>query len=275
MPDEVTREDIADGLRGLGVKEGDVLLVHSSLSRFGYVEGGAEAVIDALLDAVGTTGTVMLPTHTWDRMSAENAVFDVRQTPCCVGQIPETFRRRAAALRGLHPTHSCAVIGPLREEMLRDHETQVTPCGRKSPYQRLLSTRPPVSGHGKIVFLGVDLRVNTTFHALEEIACLPWLFDRFELLYTVDYDGRKRPVPSRRHSAAMPRDFAKMEWVLTGRGVMQKGRIGAAPVRVVDGPGMERVVVPMLAEDPFLLLAPEAAERERRRYEEWNVERRQ
>ena len=64
-----------------------------------------------------------------------------------------------------------------------------------------------------------------------------------------------------------------MEWVLTGRGVMQKGRVGSAPVRILDAAGMERVVVPMLAEDPFLLLAPQEAERERRRYEQWNAER--
>jgi aminoglycoside 3-N-acetyltransferase len=270
---EVTREDTADGLRELGVTDGDVLLVHSSLSRFGYVVGGADAIIDGLLDAAGPNGTVMVPTHTWDRMSAESPVFDVRETASCVGLVPETLRKRPEAVRGLHPTHSCAAIGPLREELLRDHETQVTPCGSKSPYQRLMSSGAPVGGRGKIVFLGVDLRVNTTFHALEEIACVPWLFDRFEILYTIDYQGRKRPVPSRRHSANMARDFGKMEWVLTGRGVLVRGRIGDAPVRVVDAAGMERVVAPMLAEDPFLLLSREPADRERRRYERWIGER--
>jgi hypothetical protein len=215
-------------------------------------------------------------------------------TPAEAGMVrthAHTMRRatpqRTADSRWVEPTPTiapvmvCVVLTGMPSSVERNSETaaavsaQVPPCGRKSPYQRLLSRRAPVAGRGKIIFLGVDLRVNTTFHALEEIACLPWLFDRFEILYTVDYDGRKRPVPSRRHSANMPRDFAKMEWVLTGRGVVQKGRIGAAPVRVVDAPGMERVVVPMLAEDPFLLLAPEAAERERRRYEQWNAERRQ
>jgi len=273
MLNELTQEDIADGLRELGITDGDVLLVHSSLSRFGHVIGGADAVIDALLTAVGPEGTVMVPTHTWDRMSPDEPVFDVRQTACCVGLIPETFRQRPAALRGLHPTHSCAAIGPLREELLRDHETQVTPCGSKSPYQRLMIWRGPVRGRGKIVFLGVDLRVNTSFHALEEMACVPWLFDRFEMLYSIDHRGRKRPVPSRRHSANMPRDFGKMEWILTGRGVLVRGRIGDAPVRILDAAGMERVVAPMLAEDPFLLLAKEAADRERRRYEHWAAER--
>lgn len=276
MTTAVTGAEIAVGLARLGVDEGDVLLVHSSLSRFGYVEGGADAVIDALLEAVGSHGTVMVPTHTWDRIGDDTPVFDVRETPCCVGRVPETFRRRPEALRGLHPTHSCAAIGPLREELLRDHETQVTPCGSKSPYQRLMNCGAPGDGRGRgrIVFLGVDLRVNTSFHALEEIAGVPWLFDRFEMLYTVDYEGRRRAVPSRRHSAEMARDFEKMEPVVLQEGVLVKGQIGQAQVRVVDAAGMERVVAPMLARDPFLLLAPAAAARERRRYEFWNSERR-
>jgi len=262
----VTREQIAFGLRELGVTDGDVLLVHSSLRSFGHVDGGADAVIDALLDAVGPQGTVLVPTHTWDRVNARNPVFDVRLTPGCVGLIPETFRRRPGAYRGLHPTHSCAGIGPMTHELLDGHETQVTPCGRKSPYQRLMDCG------GKIVFLGVDLRVNTSFHALEEMAAVPWLFVRFEMLYTIDHDGRKIPVPSRRHGERHPRAFEAMEPVLGREGVLRKGRIGRAEVRVVEAAGMERVVMPMLARDPFLLLRRDVAERERRRYEHWQAE---
>lgn len=267
MRAEVTQEEIADGLRCLGVRAGDALLAHSSLSRFGHVVGGAEAVIDALLDAVHPEGTVMVPTHTWDRIGAGNPAFDVRHTACCVGLIPETFRARPETYRNLHPTHSCAAIGPLTHELLDAHETQVTPCGAKSPYQRLMA----LGGRGKIVFLGVDLRVNTSFHALEEIAGVPWLFDRFEMLYTVDHEGRRLAVPSRRHASDMPRDFERMEPILESGGVLVKGRIGEAQVRVVDAAGMEGLIVPMLAEDPFLPLAPEAARRERRRYQEWQA----
>lgn len=263
---KVTLRDIADGLGALGLSEGDVLLVHSSLSRLGHVDGGADAVIDALLEAVGPAGTVMVPTHTWDRIDARNPVFDVRETASCVGAIPETFRRRPEAVRGLHPTHSCAAIGLMREELSRGHETQVTPCGSKSPYQRLMDCA------GKIVFLGVDLGVNTSFHALEEMAGVPWLFVRFEMLYSVDYEGRKIPVPSRRHSDKMPRDFRKMEPILEREGVLAKGRIGEAEVRVVDAAAMRDLLLPMLAEDPFLLLVPGLAERESQRYEQWRAD---
>ncbi len=261
----VTRGDVSEGLRALGIAAGDLLLVHSSLSRFGRVEGGAEAIIDGLLDAVGPRGTVLVPTHTWDRVNARNPVFDVRRTPGCVGLIPETFRGRDSALRGLHPTHSCAAIGPLEVEMLAGHETQVTPCGSRSPYQRLIERR------GRIVLLGVTLLVNTSFHALEEMAAVPYLFDRFEMLYALDYEGRRIAVPSRRHADGLLRAFEAMEPVLAREGALARGRIGEATVRVIDAAAMERTVMPLLAEDPFVLLAPEAARRERARYERWRA----
>ena len=60
-----------------------------------------------------------------------------------------------------------------------------------------------------------------------------------------------------------------MEPVLARCGALVTGPIGAAEVRIIDAAAMERVVAPMLAEDPFLLLAREDAERERARYDRW------
>jgi hypothetical protein len=59
----VRKEDIKAGLTRLGLKKGDTVGVHSSLSSFGYVDGGADAVIDALLETVGPRGNVVMSTH--------------------------------------------------------------------------------------------------------------------------------------------------------------------------------------------------------------------
>ncbi|MFO7958594.1 MAG: AAC(3) family N-acetyltransferase [Candidatus Brocadiia bacterium] len=259
----VTRHDIGSGLASLGVEAGDILLVHSSLSRFGWVEGGADAVIDALVDAVGEDGNVVVPTHTWSTVHAKDPVFDVRRTPSVVGRITEVFRERPESLRSMHPTHSCAAIGPLADELTRGHETQITPCGSRSPYQRLIERG------GKIVFLGVTLFVNTTFHALEETACVPWLFDRFEILYVVDYEGVRRKVPSRRHADGLRRDYEGLEPLLEREGALAKGQIGDATVRVMDAARMAGVLLPRMAENPFLTLGEEFAKRERKRYDRW------
>jgi len=86
------------------------VLVHSSLSSLGCVEGGADAVIDALLDVLGPGGTLVVPTLTGtESLSAENPPrYDPDATPCWTGRVPETLRRRPGAMRSLHPTHSVA-----------------------------------------------------------------------------------------------------------------------------------------------------------------------
>ena len=57
----VTKQDIVNALAELGVKPGDLLEVHSSLSSFGHVEGGAAAVVEALMEAVTEEGTIYMP----------------------------------------------------------------------------------------------------------------------------------------------------------------------------------------------------------------------
>jgi aminoglycoside 3-N-acetyltransferase len=104
-------------LEALGVRRGGVLLVHSSLSSLGFVAGGAHTVIGALRMALGPEGTLVVPTHTWDRPGRGDFAFDVRSTPSCVGVISETFRAMPEAIRSLHPTHSVAAVGPMARDL--------------------------------------------------------------------------------------------------------------------------------------------------------------
>ena len=59
----MTKANIKTGLTSLGLKNGGTVGVHSSLSSFGHVEGGAETVIDALLETAGHQGNIVMSTH--------------------------------------------------------------------------------------------------------------------------------------------------------------------------------------------------------------------
>src|SRR5262245_28997768 len=56
----ISQEELAQGLRRLGVQPGAIVEVHSSLSAFGRVVGGAPAVIDALIDVITPDGTIVM-----------------------------------------------------------------------------------------------------------------------------------------------------------------------------------------------------------------------
>ncbi|EKY27378.1 hypothetical protein HMPREF0216_01411 [Clostridium celatum DSM 1785] len=61
-----TVKSISEGLRKIGVKEGDVIIVHSSLSSFGWVCGGAQAIVESLFNVVGKNGTIVMPSQSGD-----------------------------------------------------------------------------------------------------------------------------------------------------------------------------------------------------------------
>ena len=92
-------------------------MVHSSLSAIGFVEGGAETVVDALLQAVGKRGTLLAPS--FNHRAA--TVFNRLTTPTTNGAIPDALWRRAEAERSAHPTHAVAAIGPQARHYCRGH----------------------------------------------------------------------------------------------------------------------------------------------------------
>ena len=164
-PPYITRTMIEDGLRDLGLAEGDIVMAHSSLSSFGYVEGGADAVIDALLTVIGPTGTLCMPTLTYGDYTPDNPppLFDPQTTKGIVGKIPETFRQRPGVKRSLHPTHSIAAFGPQAEVLIKDHEYSRTPSGPHSPWGKIRDLG------GWVLMAGCGMLPMTMSHGPEEV----------------------------------------------------------------------------------------------------------
>ena len=123
MSDGLGVAELTAGLRELGLAPGDDVLVHSSLSSLGRVDGGAQTVCEALVRAVSPGGTVCCPTITGSRRYSKSIPprFSV-DDPCWSGAVPEAMRHRADAVRSLHPTHSVACVGPRAAELTCGHE---------------------------------------------------------------------------------------------------------------------------------------------------------
>ncbi|WP_273333314.1 AAC(3) family N-acetyltransferase [Dictyoglomus turgidum] len=248
----VRKEDIVGKIRGQGIKEGDIMLVHSSLRSFGYVEGGAETVIDALLESVGEEGTVIVPTITAKSTdSPENPpIFDVNNTPCWTGIIPETFRKRKEAKRSLHPTHSAAAIGGLRDLIIEGHEFSESPCDKNSPYYK------NAERNGYIMLIGVDQNSNTSIHSCEEIVGVPYhLQEEFTQVYITGYDGEKILVRNRLHNwNKPPTDFNKIESLLLEKSIMKIFHIGNSTIRLIKASQMFDMLIDILTKNPLFLL---------------------
>ena len=253
---------LTDELRALGLAAGDVVLVHTSVKGLGRIDGGPAAVVDALLDAVGETGTVLFPTLTGSKHDGPDhpPTIDLATTACArfVGVTPETARQRPDAVRSIHPTHSVAAIGANRETWTQGHERGASPCDEASPYYRLMEQG------GKILLLGgVTHDSNTSIHCIEEIAGVPYhLQPEFTNGKVSLPDGDQVIVRNRLHiwqqqysHLNLPRDFTVASEPLIAAGGQRSRRIGKTDSTLIDAPAMREVLVPILQRDPLFLLS--------------------
>ena len=262
----VTQRDIKDGLRRVGLQTGDCVLVHSSLSSFGYVEGGVDAVIDALLHVVGASGTLMMSAITTGgrfvaeciRAADEGRVasvepFDPENAQTWAGKIPESFRKRPGVIRSLHPTHSVSAYGSLAEEMCRNHENAPSPCGKNTPYMRLADLE-----RGFVLLLGINHGSNTTIHGIEEIANLEYVvYPKVCRIPFLTPTGVKE-AHTRVHISHLNRKFNVLETAYMDGKAQTVTVIGNSCVRLVNVKRMTEISLDALKKDSWIFLTPEA-----------------
>ena len=247
----LTREKLITDLKDLGIEKGDILLVHSSLSRLGHVEGGADTVIDALLEAVGPDGTVLMPVYPihgdWVEFIQAEPVFDPRRSPSYLGKITDVFWRRPGVLRSLHPTHSVAVYGKYAVYLTQDHEKSQSPCGDPSPFEKLMKL------NGKILHLGSPFCTTSSFHVVEDmVPDFPkkvYLDEPIFMKY-IDIEGIEHSVPVKVHDPTLASkriDHVKEKEMEIYKycvefGIVKTGKVGEANVHLIDANGLETVL---------------------------------
>ncbi len=184
----LTRISLAERLREAGMEKDQIVLVHSSMSKLGWIVGGAEAVILALLDVLGDQGTLMMPSHTsdnsdpsdwsnppvpkswWPLIREHTPPYNPRTTPTrMMGTIPELFRTWPGTIRSAHPVTSFAANGPLAEYLTSEHALDEE-FGNSSPIGRLYEL------DGYVLLAGVGHTNNSSIHLAE---------------YRTDYPGKR------------------------------------------------------------------------------------
>lgn len=173
----VTRSWLAEALAGLGVRRGGVLMVHVRMSALGWMVGGMDAIVWALIDAVGPDGTLLAftgwedsPFHVsswpaaWQRAYLDQPAFDPEVSAARreFGRFPERLRTWPGARRSTHPEVSFAALGPAAAELLAD-PSDGNPWGTEGPLGRL------VAADGQVLMIG-PIKTLTLCHHAEAIA---------------------------------------------------------------------------------------------------------
>lgn len=235
-----TRDSLAAELRDVGVRAGETLLVHTSLSSLGWVCGGAVAVVQALLDVLGEAGTLVVPTHSgdnsdpaewgnppvpeewWPQIRAAMPPYDPRTTPSRgVGVLPEAVRAWPGAVRSAHPQTSFAAVGPRASAIVDGHALDCR-LGERSPLARL------EEAGARVLLLGAGFGSCTAFHLAEYRVPAPPQVDNSFAVMT----PRGRSWSTVRDTSISEERFDELGADFEKERPVVRGRVGAAEVRL-------------------------------------------
>ncbi len=218
----ILKADIVRDLReNLGLKDGDIIGVHSSMKSLGVVEGGPVTLIKALIEAVGGIGkgTVLMPCF-----NNPDDVVDMRTTSCRLGLVPETFRKYPGVIRSENQTHSVAVIGKYAKEIAGTHKGKA-PLAAGTPFHELA-----IRG-GWIIHIGCDMKSSSIVHVAESIAKVPYLHIAYanynktiKLVVSDDVSYDCEPL----ENPGCSKNFNIVQDELNRLGLIKNGKVGNA-----------------------------------------------
>jgi aminoglycoside N3'-acetyltransferase len=242
---EVSSAEVAVQLRELGVGEGGVLLAHTSFRAVRPVEGGPVGLIEALRDALGPDGTLVMPSWSGD----DDDPFDPLTTPAppSLGVVADTFWRLPGVLRSNH-FHAFAAAGP-EAARITSGPLPLPPHIPESPVGRVHDL------DGQVLLLGVGHDADTTLHLAELLAGVPY---RLPSYCTVLQDGRPVRIDYGENDHCCERFGFADEW-LRAPGLQAEGRVGHAHARLARARDIVEVALEYLARDPLLFLHPPSA----------------
>lgn len=175
-----TERQICSDLLALGVASGMVLTVHSSLSAIGWVIGGAQSLVRALINVAGDQGTLIMPAaspqcadpYTWSNSTLPKGwlptvyehlpVFDRNTTPTSLGAVPEAFRTWPGTVRSDHPLESVCARGLQADAITAAHPHAYSE-GHAGPFGRLFDCR------SWVLLIGVGFNRCTALHYAESL----------------------------------------------------------------------------------------------------------
>ena len=196
--ESVSKEKILGDLKNIGIGEGDILFLHSSLKSIGYVEGGPDTIVSAILEVIGATGTLIVPTYSmkgtmYNTCLDENFIFDPRTDTRGLGAIPSSVLKLKGVEISIHPTHCTSAIGKHAKFITESHHVATSAFGKDSPWERFLRL------NGKIVGLGVTMGPITFYHSLEDLEQnnfpLPVRMEKTYLVKCKNWKGELIEVP--------------------------------------------------------------------------------
>lgn len=248
------REDLAAGLRQVGLHEGGLVFAQVGMGMLGVPREGLTTmptlfwvVLGAFQDVLGETGTLVVPTYTMSFCRGED--YDPERSPSTAGPFTELFRQQPDTKRSLDPIMSVASRGPLSERLLKDLPNNC--FGKDSVYDRLLRFG------GMICAVGVGFRFINVVHHVETMVGVPYRYDKLFRGRVIEH-GIAKPVEVTYHVRALVANtqpsLAGLEQEARERGLCRVSAVGRGEVLAIGCEDYYRLGGEMIARDPWSLV---------------------
>lgn len=232
----LTKQKIIEQLDGLSIPPESTVIIHTSLRAVGEIEGGAESLLDTLVNYFIERDSVLLvPTHTWHKLWAGGITLDMTSPETCLGVLPTLALFDPRGIRSKNPTHSVVAFGRKERvnELLANEAYVDTPTSSSGVYAALARC------NGYIMLIGVGQDKNTFIHSVDEMLRIPNRIEKTTIKVTVkDYDGSISELDFYMFNEAIYGDtserFPKYEPAFRYRGIIKDGTLGEAAVQLTD-----------------------------------------
>lgn len=244
MGKPITKNEIIIALHSVGLARGHTVMVHTALSKIGYVCGGAQTVIEALIEVIGEDGTIMMPAQSWKNLDPEDGVhwtvpeeywhiirdnwpaYDKRITPTnTMGAVAESFRQWPGTLRSDHPARSVAAWGKHAEYLINNHDLSNI-FGDGSPIGKLYEL------NGEVLLIGVGYDKNTSLHLADVRADYPGKHNCIE--HSAIMESGKRVWKEYETLFVDGEDFDQIGEAFEQSNAVNKAMIGNAELRLMN-----------------------------------------
>ncbi len=251
-PTNVTRSQLIQGLKGLGLSAGQVVMLHASVKSIGRIVGGPDVVLQAIVDVLTPSGTLMMlagwednpyeltrwPKERQEAYAAECPAYDPQRSRADrkeLGILTEYLRTWPDACRSRHP-FSYVAVGERAGWVTEEHPWQYRD-GPGSPLAKLCEAG------GSVLVLGSPLGNVTLLHHAEHLADVPGKrVDRYRM--PILRGGRRvwmdfEEYDTTRGIADWPEDYFEVivrEYMAAGKG--RSGKVGDADTYLFDAAGL-------------------------------------
>lgn len=189
-----TTEEIVNVLKEMGVNKGSNIFIHSSWDSFYNYNGNEKTLLNALIELIGETGTIAMPSFP----IKNGKIFNVKKTVTAAGRMNEIFRRYPGVKRSLNVRNPVCALGPLSEYLTDDHQNSLVCWDEHSPYYKICEKQFTVVKLGLPKYFIGSFQYCSQAVLRKEIPYFSQFYDEnvLEINRYIDWEGKEKQYKS-------------------------------------------------------------------------------